>query len=258
MIDGDLDKIIKDKIKSGDSFTEAEIVEYMIEISNGVEYCHRHKVVHKDLKPLNILSANGHLKLCDFGIAKFIENSTRINPDYCSEGYAAPEILGGKKFRFKVDIWSIGCILYELCTLKKPFNIRYKPGEVYDTVPLLQYSPELRELISELLEVNNEFRPPINIVASKPNIYIYHIYVERFKELKQIRQMDILQEENENLKETIAELQLKIQEVEQTLEETVAPIMSLPVISDKDDQSIGNAALLEGNYLNKYYIFRSG
>ena len=120
MIDGDLAKIIKDKIKSGDSFTEAEIVEYMIEISNGVEYCHRHKVVHKDLKPLNILSANGHLKLCDFGIAKFIENTTRINPDYCSEGYAAPEILGGKKFRFKVDIWSMGCILYELCTLKSP------------------------------------------------------------------------------------------------------------------------------------------
>ena len=70
--------------------------------------------------------------------------------------------------------------------------------------------------------------------------------------------MDILQEENENLKATIAELQLKIQEIEQPLEETVAPIMSSPVISDQDVQSIGNAALLEGNFLNKYYIFRSG
>ena len=70
--------------------------------------------------------------------------------------------------------------------------------------------------------------------------------------------MDILQEENENLKANIVELQLKIQEVEQPPEEIDVPIMSLPVISEKDDQSIGNAALLEGNYLNKYYIFRSG
>ena len=66
--------------------------------------------------PLN----NGYLKLCDFGLAKFVENTNRTKPDLCSEGYAPPEILKGNKFRFKVDICSIGCIC-ELCDLKKSF-----------------------------------------------------------------------------------------------------------------------------------------
>ena len=211
----------------------------MIGISNGLEYCHRHNVVHKDLKPLNILSVNNKLKICDFGIAKLIENTTRINPDYCSEGYAAPEILEGKKFRFKVDIWSIGCILYELCALKKPFDKRYEHGMEYDKVPLLRYSPQLQELISELLEVNNEFRPPINIVASNIYIYIY-IMLERFKELKQIIQMNVFQEENSNLKATIDDIEQRIKEFKQVKEVRVGPDKPLQILSEEDVQSKGN------------------
>ena len=106
----------------------------MIQISEGVHHCHMQNVVHKDLKPLNILiSQGGQLKICDFGIARVIDNTKPINnTGTCTTTYAAPEMLQGKEYRYKVDIWSLGCILYELCALQKPFVPQFMPNSTYN------------------------------------------------------------------------------------------------------------------------------
>ena len=169
-IGGDLSGLIESREISGLCFSESEILEIMIEICKGVQACHYNNIVHKDLKPSNVLCVHGNMKICDFGIARIIENAEEeIFTHKSIRAYAAPELLESKKFRYKADIWALGCIFYELCALKKPFRPQFVSGMIYDKIPLSKYSSELTSLIEELLEVNPEFRPSINIVAS---IYI--------------------------------------------------------------------------------------
>ena len=190
----------------------------MLDICNAVFECHMNKVVHKDLKPQNILSSNGKLKLCDFGISKILENTQmHINTTHLSKAYAAPEILRKLDFRFKVDIWSLGCVLYELCALKKPYHIQYQWAK-YDAIPLQKYSSQLQILISELLQEKPEFRPSINIVFRMLNVtiqYIYiYIYLEKIKDIREIQG-------------TISNFTLKIQKLEKEKQIDIQKILDL-------------------------------
>ena len=171
-IGGDLNGLIRKQEESKKQFNESEILNILSDICKGVQAYHYKNIVHKNLKPSNILCVTGHMKICDMGIADISTEHTKkeISTHKSIMEYTAPEVLMGKKFRFKADIWSLGCILYELCALKEPFKPHFVKGMVYDKRPLRQYSSQLISLIEELLEVDPEFRPSINILIS---IYIY-------------------------------------------------------------------------------------
>ena len=91
---------------------------------NGIEKCHRHKVLHRDLKPQNLLiNREGLLKLADFGLARAfgipVKNFTH---EVVTLWYRAPDILlGSKNYTTSVDIWSVGCIFAEIVTRKPLF-----------------------------------------------------------------------------------------------------------------------------------------
>lgn len=95
----------------------------------GLSYLHEHDVVHRDVKPANILVGNGTLKISDFGLARYL---TPALPDaaeaFVSGGvqtrwYRAPEVmLGLNEYTKAIDMWSVGCIGYELCTTRKLFT----------------------------------------------------------------------------------------------------------------------------------------
>ena len=148
-------------------FPEDYILDIMIKICEGVEYCHKRKIIHQDLKPQNILIVNSEPKIADFGISGKIERTTQ---DLTSRGntkyYAAPEILNEHKIRFQVDIWALGCIFYELCTLQRAYKEEYTKEQIIDYSKLDQYSEKIKDLIQDMLEVNRDFRPPINFVLS--------------------------------------------------------------------------------------------
>ena len=84
-----------------------------------MQYIHDLKILHRDLKTSNMfLTSNGTIKIGDFGISKVLEETaqnaeTVVGTPY----YLSPEICQNKPYSFKSDVWSIGCILYELCTL---------------------------------------------------------------------------------------------------------------------------------------------
>ena len=122
---GDLsNKIKKIKQKSLD-FDISTIWSYLCQISLGINYLHEHFIIHRDLKSANILlfDKEKKLKLADFGISRItsqhkISSGTQIGTPL----YMGPEMLNNQTYGTKVDMWSLGCILYEMIHLECPFN----------------------------------------------------------------------------------------------------------------------------------------
>ncbi|CAI2729312.1 unnamed protein product [Schistosoma spindalis] len=135
---------------------------------------HERNVLHRDLKTRNIfLTRSNIVKLGDLGIARVLESSnsmatTLIGTPY----YMSPELFANKPYNHKSDIWALGCVLYEMSTLRHAFNAKsfnalsYKilSGKVPD-MPT-QYSPELLELMRAMLHLKPEKRPSARRVLS--------------------------------------------------------------------------------------------
>lgn len=107
----------------GGQLPGATVKNYMYQILNGLVWCHSHRVLHRDLKPQNILiDRHSVIKLADFGLARaFGLPINTLTHEVVTLWYRAPEILlGCKQYSAPVDMWSVGCIFAEL-TNKKPF-----------------------------------------------------------------------------------------------------------------------------------------
>ncbi|CAK8683000.1 cyclin-dependent kinase 2-like [Clavelina lepadiformis] len=97
---------------------------YLYQLLQGIAYCHSHRVLHRDLKPQNLLiDENGCIKLADFGLARATGLPVRMyTHEVITLWYRPPEILlGGKYYSIAVDIWSIGCIFAEMVHKKTLF-----------------------------------------------------------------------------------------------------------------------------------------
>lgn len=123
-MDTDLEVIIKD---SNLVLSPANVKAYVIQTLLGLEYLHTNWILHRDLKPNNLLiSSDGVLKIGDFGLAKFFGSPNRVNThQVVTRWYRAPELLyGARLYATGIDMWAVGCILAELL-LRVPFL----PGE---------------------------------------------------------------------------------------------------------------------------------
>ena len=154
---GDLSKKIEYNKKKKLLFNENLIWEWIIQLLNGVLYLHEHQIMHRDLKSANIfLMKNGVLKIGDLNVSKLSKNNyarTKTGTPY----YLAPEVWQDRPYDYKCDIWSIGCIIYELCCLVPPFRGTNFKG-LYENIKRGDYQPinnyysnDLKTIISKML-----------------------------------------------------------------------------------------------------------
>lgn len=136
----------------------------------------RGAVLHRDLKPANIfLDSNRNAKLGDFGLARVLNPDNAFARTFVGTPYyMSPEQVNYLTYNEKSDIWSLGCLLYELCALRPPFiasnqkelAVKISKG-VFQRIPQ-QYSEELNDLIKLLLQVDEFRRPSIDQVLDHP------------------------------------------------------------------------------------------
>lgn len=112
---GDLEMLIKDG--QGITYTQADIKAWMGMIARAVWFCHENFILHRDIKPNNLLiAADGNIKLADFGLARsFAEPTAKMTHNVITSWYRPPELFfEAKHYSGAVDVWSIGCVLAEL------------------------------------------------------------------------------------------------------------------------------------------------
>uniref|UniRef100_A0A8C2QIE3 non-specific serine/threonine protein kinase n=1 Tax=Cricetulus griseus TaxID=10029 RepID=A0A8C2QIE3_CRIGR len=170
---GDLFKRIN--AQKGTLFQEDQILDWFVQICLALKHVHDRKILHRDIKSQNIfLTKDGTVQLGDFGIARVLNSSvdlarTCIGTPY----YLSPEICENKPYNNKSDIWALGCVLYELCTLKHAFEAGNMKNLVLKIIsgsfpPVsLHYSYELRSLLSQLFKRNPRDRPSVNSILDK-------------------------------------------------------------------------------------------
>ena len=174
--DGDLSTKIQNNKKMHEYFTENEIWSIFIQMIQGLNVLHEHQIMHRDLKSANIfLTKAGICKLGDLNVSKVVKKGllyTQTGTPY----FASPEVWMDKPYDYKSDIWSVGCILYEMCSLSIPFKGKnfqevYKNviNGKYNSIPPF-YSEDLSLVVKGLLQVNPDHRPTCRQILEYPPI----------------------------------------------------------------------------------------
>ncbi|MCJ1373375.1 negative regulator of the PHO system [Loxospora ochrophaea] len=191
------------------------IKSFMLQLLQGIAFCHENRVLHRDLKPQNLLiNSKGQLKLADFGLARaFGIPVNTFSNEVVTLWYRAPDVLlGSRTYNTSIDIWSAGCIMAEMYTgrplfpgttnedeLQKIFRLmgtpserswpgisqfsEYKPNtHVYATQDLRLILPQIDSLGLDLLSRMLQLRPEMRISAKEALAHQW------FRDLPQLRQ----------------------------------------------------------------------
>lgn len=169
------DKILSYKMNK-EKFSTDTILNWIAQVVLGVMLMHSKNILHRDLKSQNLfLTSDGTVKIGDFGISKELPTLSSLAKTSCGTPYfMPPEVCKGEPYGEKIDIWAIGCILYELVFLKKPFESKTLSG-VFDKIinkPLEssyeEVDSDIKILLMAMLDKDPSRRPSIWELANTP------------------------------------------------------------------------------------------
>ncbi|XP_045647710.1 serine/threonine-protein kinase Nek11 isoform X7 [Ursus americanus] len=173
----DLDCKIQEYKEAGKTFPESQIIEWFIQLLLGVDYMHERMILHRDLKSKNIFLKNNLLKIGDFGVSRLLMGSCDVATTLTgTPHYMSPEALTHQGYNTKSDIWSLACILYEMCCMNHAFtgsnflSIVLKIVEG-DTPSLPKgYPRELSAIMERMLNKSPSLRPSAKEILKIPYI----------------------------------------------------------------------------------------
>jgi serine/threonine-protein kinase len=163
---------LRELLHSGRKLLPERAMEMTIGILQGLEYAHRSGIVHRDIKPANVmLTRNGQVKVMDFGIARAMGDSgmtmTQTAAVIGTAQYLSPEQAKGEQVDARSDLYSTGCLLYELLTVRPPFvgdspvavayqHVREEPQapSVFDP----EITPEMDAIVLKALTKDPDYR----------------------------------------------------------------------------------------------------
>ncbi|DAZ99594.1 TPA: hypothetical protein N0F65_001422 [Lagenidium giganteum] len=174
---GDLRKRLTERQRQRAWFSETEVLDLLVQMCLALKHLHDRKIIHRDIKPENVfLMRSNVVKLGDFGVATVLSHTLA-----CAETltgtpyYTSPEICLGKKYNHKTDIWSLGCMLYEMLTFTHAFDGRNQRQLFSNIVnatfaPLSgnRYSARMTALVHDMLAKNPKDRPSVATIMKKP------------------------------------------------------------------------------------------
>lgn len=156
---------------------EKDVWSYFCQCAEAIRHMHHNRIIHRDIKPSNVLlMGDGRLKLGDLGLGRYLGNDSVLAFSQVGTPlYMSPEVLRGDGHDFASDVWSLGCLLYEITMLKTPFQQkgltmdklfgRIVAGE-YPPIPSPPFSPSLNDLAADMILVDAKRRPEIDKVAA--------------------------------------------------------------------------------------------
>ncbi|XP_069464624.1 serine/threonine-protein kinase Nek2 [Ambystoma mexicanum] len=178
---GDLASLIKKCACERRFLDEEFVLRVFAQLILALKDCHKRNdggltVLHRDLKPANIfLDAKQNVKLGDFGLARILQHDHSFAKTFVGTPYyMSPEQMNYEAYNEKSDIWSLGCLLYELCSLTPPFTAynqkilaeRIKEGK-FARIPF-RYSDELYKVIVKMLSLKDYLRPSVDELLQNP------------------------------------------------------------------------------------------
>lgn len=154
-------------------FSEHQAANYIVQLVSALKFLHFKKVIHRDIKPENILiAADGLLKIADFGWSVHSPNERRTT--LCGTlDYLPPEMIEGRKYDEKVDIWSLGVLCYEFICGKPSFEAASQ-SETFRRIARIDikfpsfFSKEVQDLICKLLRYNPKERLSLDGIMEHP------------------------------------------------------------------------------------------
>lgn len=182
---GDLMKKIAECKNTKILLPEEVIWKYIVQMVYGIKSLHDLGILHRDLKSANIfLTQDGTIKIGDLNVSK-ISKCNLAKTQTGTPYYASPEVWKGMSYDKKCDIWSMGCVIYELCALVPPFRSNTMVGLYnkiikgqYDRIPF-HYSNALANFISSCLQVSPTQRPTCQQLLENPFIQKYSPMVKK-------------------------------------------------------------------------------
>eukprot|EP00913_Durusdinium_trenchii_P022705 g21324.t1 len=104
---------------------ERSVWRYLLQIALGLQWLHQNRILHRDIKTLNVfLKTNDDVRLGDLGVARVLSGSNFANTFVGTPYYLSPEICEEKPYNELSDVWAFGCVVYEMCTLRHPFEAK--------------------------------------------------------------------------------------------------------------------------------------
>jgi len=183
---GDLRAVIRDYKRNNKMIPQTEIVKSFYSLVLGIEYLHSKKITHRDIKPDNILlNQQGELKIADIGAGMFIaEDDTSVflkgEEAFGTRGYLPPEAYQRqnlkKKDLYRIDVWSLGAVIFEMCQLKMMDENPSQTAlnKIFDSLKF-HYSASLVDLIQKALTIEPSQRISLSQIREELEANFFYL-----------------------------------------------------------------------------------